>query len=155
MLIGSDHDAGMVSSVLSHHWAIYFIRHFYMAQLFTKIPKCLIPLHQRSTNIPRPHLSGFRALVGCLVVRIVRIVSRDIRPAQGRRHQHGRDGNRHSFFLGALDVLETGDTKYTIQSIVCEDSCHPIIQFALGHSITWSLCHSVTKSLSHYFQHYY
>ena len=104
-----------------------------MAQLFTKIPKCLIPLHQRSTNIPRPHLSGFRALVGCLVVRIVRIVSRDIRPAQGRRHQHGRDGNRHSFFLGALDVLETGDTKYTIQSIVCEASCHPIIQFALGH----------------------
>ena len=149
MLIGSDEDAGMVSSVLSHHWAIYFIRHFYMAQLFTKIPKCLIPLHQRSTNIPRPHLSGFRALVGCLVVRIVRIVSRNIRPAQGRRHQHGRDGNRHSFFLGALDVLETGDTKYTIQSIVCEASCHPIIQFALGHSVTWSLNHLITLSLCH------
>ena len=33
--------------------------------------------------------------------------------------------------------------------IVCEAFCHPIIQFALGHSVTWSLNHWITLSLCH------
>ena len=67
--------------------------------------------------------------------------------------------------------------KYTIRSIVCEASCHPVTQSfghsvtwslghlvtrSLSHSVTWTLCrlvtrslgHSVTRSLGHYFQHY-
>ena len=37
--------------------------------------------------------------------------------------------------------------KYTIQSVVCEASCHPVIQ-SLGHSVTRSLVHLVTRILS-------
>ena len=40
-------------------------------------------------------------------------------------------------------------SKYTIRSIVCEASCHPIIQ-SLGHSVTRSLSHLVTVSLGHW-----
>ena len=57
--------------------------------------------------IPRP-----RRMLGCLVVRIVRIVSRDIRPAQGRRHQ-GWQWPIH--FPGALDVSEPGKTMGKIR----------------------------------------
>ena len=46
--------------------------------------------------------------------------------------------------------------KYTIGSIVCETSCHPVTQSfghsvirSLDHSVTWSLGHLVTWSLGH------
>ena len=38
--------------------------------------------------------------------------------------------------------------EYTIQSIVCEASCHPVT-WSLGHLGTWALGHSITQSLSH------
>ena len=38
--------------------------------------------------------------------------------------------------------------KYTIRSIVCETSCHPVTQ-SFGHVIIWPLGHSVTQSLGH------
>ena len=43
-------------------------------------------------------------------------------------------------------------SKYTIRSIVCEASCHPVTQsLSLGHSVTQSLCHLVTQSFGQYF----
>ena len=38
--------------------------------------------------------------------------------------------------------------KYTIRSIDCEASCHPVTR-SLGHSVTLSLYHLVTWSLGH------
>ena len=38
--------------------------------------------------------------------------------------------------------------KYTIQSIICEASCHPVTQ-SLGHLIIQSFGHLVTRSLGH------
>ena len=53
---------------------------------------------------------------------------------------------------------------YTIRSIVCEASCHPVtwslghlvnrslghlVTLSISHSVTWSLGHSVTRSLGH------
>ena len=49
-------------------------------------------------------------------------------------------------------------SKYTIRSIVCEASCHPVtrslsysvlVTRSLGHSVTRSLGHLVTRSLNH------
>ena len=46
--------------------------------------------------------------------------------------------------------------KYTIRSIVCEASCHPVTQSfshliiqSFGHSVTWSLGHLLTWLLGH------
>ena len=56
-------------------------------------------------------------------------------------------------FTVMMNVAQpVGDTsynyKYTIRSIVCEASCHPVTR-SLGHSITWSIGHSVTWSFGH------
>ena len=66
-----------------------------------------------------------------------------------------------------LSINSNGDKfilKYTIRSIVCEASCHPVTQSfghfiiqsfghlitqSLGHSLTWSLGHPVTWSFGH------
>ena len=45
-------------------------------------------------------------------------------------------------------VPQENKFKYTIRSIVCEASCHPVT-WSLGHLVTWSLGHSVTRSLGH------
>ena len=54
--------------------------------------------------------------------------------------------NKCQDFTASINDSKQVNIKYTIRSIVCEASSHPILSFS--HSVTWSLGHSVTQSVT-------
>ena len=81
---------------------------------------------------------------------------RRISLAIGKRRQFSAFARQKQFTSTRSQHTRYNYNKYTIRSIVCEASCHPVTQSfshliiqSFGHSVTWSLGHLVTWSLGH------
>ena len=66
-------------------------------------------------------------------------------PVQTLLSGPGKEDSKKFFIIASISSYMD---KYTIRSIICKASCHPVPR-SLGHLVTRSLGHLVTRSLDH------